>query len=97
MQKKIYDQFKAQLLLTMEKLYLVQRNTTISKPVYDFLAEFFKSEVASNSNQLMQLASGLNSGLTLNDFNQTDNRVLLWLLIVCTAFEQFSSKSDLTK
>lgn len=81
----------------MEKMYLVQRNTTISKPVYDFFVEFLKSEVALNSNQLIQLASGLNNGLALNDFNQTDNRVLLWQLIVCTAFEQFSLQSDLTK
>ncbi len=78
-------------------MYLVQRNTQISKPVYDFFVEFIKSEVAPNDIQLIQLARGLNGSLTLNDFGQADNRVLLWQLIVCTAVRQFTSKSDMTK
>lgn len=96
-QKGIYIQWKLFLNSVFEKVYLVQRDQTISKPVYEYLGRFCTDELTSQDDQLMKLSSGLSSGISLNDFNTKDYRAMLWQLVVCTSVETFDSKPGLAK
>src|SRR5699024_742993 len=96
-EKGLYDKWKSLLISALEKAYLVQREQVIGKQVYEYLVCFCKTELASQEDQLMKLSSGLSSGLSLNDFNSNDFRVMLWQLVVSVSVERFDSKQGMAK